>query len=242
MNHKENWEVYLDFLEFVSKDLAEEQVLLNRKIRGVFLWCFAIPAVASATILLFSKVGLLPRSARAWVDWVSLLFPISFSLFTLGSEVIVRIPIRFKKGALAPQLAPALQAGQWRSRVSGQMTKLLHLKKEEWDWVVENFKMDLDSMLQRTRFLTALAGAVFFLVMQGIDSVADEPLVLPKHMPPQAVLLAAGEWAMGGISQYVGLSLFLTLLYLSGAQTHQTLLRYLRSAELARLEGIGSKE
>jgi len=98
---------------------------------------------------------------------------------------------------------------------------------------VASFRTDLANMLQRTKYLTALAGAVFFLILQGIDSLGE-----PESIVRNPMIL----WteASNGISQLMALALFLVLLYLSGSQTYQSLTRYLQSAELVVLEKSAS--
>jgi hypothetical protein len=89
--------------------------------------------------------------------------------------------------------------------------------------------MDLQAMEYRTKYLTALAGAVFFLIMQGIDSLTDGE---GKVTWVKSSVLGWVETSSSDLSQFVGLALFLVLLYLSGSQTYQSLKRYLNCIEL----------
>jgi hypothetical protein len=113
------------------------------------------------------------------------------------------------------------------------MDKTLAASADEWDWIIANFKMDLRSMEYRTKYLTALAGAVFFLLMQGIDSIVDGE---GKSTWVRTATLGWIETSSSDLSQFVGLALFLVLLYLSGSQTYHSLRRYLDCAELVRYQ------
>ena len=50
-------------------------------------------------------------------------------------------------------------------------------RAEDWEWVIASFKVDLALMRYRNKYMTALAGAVFFLIMQGIGEYDYVPLV-----------------------------------------------------------------
>ena len=102
------------------------------------------------------------------------------------------------------------------------MEKELVWPEDDWQWVIANADEDLERMQMRTRHLTALAGAVFFLLMQGIDSLTNENSFTVPAVDPTATTS----------SQWIGLALFLLLLYLSGQQTAQSLRRYLTCARL----------
>ena len=121
--------------------------------------------------LLLIKVGVFPRKARTNLDWLILVFPVLYSLYILSSEVLTGIPSVFKKGGLAGSLKQASQDGEWRERVCDSMVSSLHFSELEWEWIVKSFRIDFENMRHRTKYLTVLAGAVFFLVMQGIDSL-----------------------------------------------------------------------
>ena len=103
----------------------------------------------------------------------------------------------------------------------------------EWRWMTSSFRIDLRRLQNRTRYLTALAGAVFFLIMQGIDSLGgSEPRQLWLNNP----VLDWVQNSASAFSQITGLALFLMLLYLSGNQTYHSLERYLDCAELVLSE------
>src|SRR5690606_14658332 len=103
------------------------------------------------------------------------------------------------------------------------MERELKWGKQEWSWVIMNVEEDLDRLQQRLRHLTALAGAVFFLLMQGIDSLTHDGWI--GDVSP-SLGTNSSEW--------VGLALFLLLLYLSGQQNIQILRRYLGCARLVK--------
>ena len=115
------------------------------------------------------------------------------------------------------------------------MGRAIQAKKGDWAWLIANFKVDLEAMQQRTRYLTALAGAVFFLLMQGIDSIGGSEHEGPVSWSKNP-LMGWIESSSNDVGQLVALALFLVLLYLSGIQTYHSLRRYLHCAELNLLE------
>jgi hypothetical protein len=226
-----NPDLYRELIEFIRMDVQRERHQVNRRMFNVFIWCFVLPAAVSAADLILIKFHILPRSFRAYMDWMMLLFPVSYSLYVLGSEVLAQVPATFKRGGLASALGQSLNQLEWRERVCEAMLRSVPGNAEDWKWLVASFRMDLQAMQHRTRYLTALAGAVFFLLMQGIDTIGgpstDGPTVWNKNP-----LIGWLESSSNDISQLVSLSLFLVLLYLSGSQTYHSLVRYLRCAEL----------
>jgi len=224
-------EAYRVFLDFVGNDVQRERLYSNRRMFSVFLWCFLMPSVVSIAFLLLIKVGVFPRKARVNLDWLILVFPVFYSLYILSSEVLSGIPTIFRRGGLAASLKQAEREGQWRERVCDSLVTSVNLSESEWEWVLTSFRIDLENIRHRTKYLTALAGAVFFLVMQGIDSIGDGAENLWLKNP----LMGWAE-ATNDISQLMALGLFLVLLYLSGSQTYHSLLRYLNCAELASLQ------
>jgi hypothetical protein len=229
MQSRPLFELYKEFIDFVARDIQKERSQVNRKMFSVFLWCFLLPTVSCLTVLILVKLRVLPRNARNHLDWIVLILPVFYSLYILGAEVLMQVPAAFRRGGIATTLGQALKEGEWRGNASESMAKAINASKEEWAWIISSFKMDLLAMENRTRFLTALAGAVFFLLMQGIDSIADGDA---KATWAQTSFMGMVESSAGDLSQYVGLTLFLVLLYLSGNQTFQTLRRYLNCAEL----------
>ncbi|CAK9252006.1 unnamed protein product [Sphagnum jensenii] len=107
----------------------------------------------------------------------------------------------------------------------------LQCTPQEWVWIVESFGIDLDNMRYRAKYLTVLAGAVFFLIFQGIDSISDAPDMNWLRNPAIGWIETSNE-----ISEFAALALFLTLLYLSGSQASQSLQRYLGCAKLVSVQ------
>lgn len=229
MQGKTRFELYQAFVEFIANDLQTERRRINRKMFSVFLWCFLMPVAIIFVILLLVKFRLVPRSFRSYLDWLILVLPVIYSLYVLGSEVLVQVPEAFRKGGLATTLGQAVKEGQWRNSVSDSMERAVTANAEEWSWIIASFKMDLQMMLYRTRYLTALAGAVFFLLTQGIDTIADHE---EKVITMRTSILTWAQNSAYDFSQNIALALFLVLLYLSGSQTYHTLSRYLNCAEL----------
>ena len=200
---------------------------------NVFLWCFFLPTIVTFAVLILIKIRILPLSVRVHLDWLMLISPTGYSLYILGSEVLAQLPYALKKGGSAASLLKSLEDGAWRERVCDSMNKSVAASNaKDWEWIATSFQMDLQAMHDRTKYLTALAGAVFFLLMQGIDSLADTEEAV------RWVKVAPFGWvetsASNNLFQFVGLALFLTLLYLSGIQTYQSLRRYLNCAVLIR--------
>ena len=246
MSTKPREELYRDFIEFVEKDSQRERNLVNRRMVNVFFWCFLLPAFFSASILFLIKMRVIPTYVRSYVDWGVLIFPVIYSLYVLGNELLPKFP-EMRKSGMVRTLAHAQKAGEWREKTSLEMGKFVAASEDEWRWIMLSFKMDLDALEYRNRYLTALAGAVFFLLMQGIDSLADggataaavaaasevggaaNSLLSSPHVHRLAM---RAESSYSDFTQFIGLALFLTLLYLSGNQTYHSLLRYLNCAQL----------
>jgi hypothetical protein len=227
-------ELYQQFIDWVGNDVQRQRQRTNRRMLGVFVWCFFLPVVSAATVLLLIHFQILPRSAKGYADWLILVFPVLYSLYILSSEVLSEMPSVFRRGGIASTLGHASREGEWRRKVCDGLLVAVPANYEEWRWVVTSFRMDLNGIKQRHAHLTALAGAVFFMIMHGIDSLGDsgEPLVAPTTR----VVMGWVEAANNDISQMVGLVLFLMLLYLSGSQTFYSLSRYLNCAELVVID------
>lgn len=226
-------ELYRAFLDFIGAEIQRERHKVNRRMFSVFLWCFLVPAVVTASAMLLAKLHVLPGSARGYAGWLILIFPILYSLYVLSSEVLVEVPNAFRRGGMANTLNFAVRESEWRGRTWQEMRRLLGPTSDEWDFIIFSFRTDLEQLQNRVRYLTALAGAVFYLVMQGLDSMTGtEPSATFIKHP----VLGWMEASDGDSMQYVGLALFLILLYLSGNQTYLSLRRYLVCAELAARE------
>lgn len=228
--HPKAAEAYRAFLEFVGNDVQKERHRTNRRMLSVALWCFVAPAIVSIALLTLIKFGVLPRRARANLDWLMLVFPVLYSLYILSSEVLTGIPTIFRRGGLVGSLKQSEQEGDWRERVCDSIRESLQFNDPQWEWVLASFKIDLENIRHRTKYLTGLAGAVFFLVMQGIDSMGTDSESVWLKNPLQGWAAATND-----ISSLMALALFLVLLYLSGSQTYHALSRYHACAELAWL-------
>src|SRR5262245_35165573 len=108
---------YKAFLDFVAEDLQRERHRANRRMLSVFLWCFLEPALVTGFVLISAKFGLLPKKARANADWLMLVFPVCYSVYILGAEVLTGLPAVFRRGGLANSLNQARVEGAWRERV-----------------------------------------------------------------------------------------------------------------------------
>ncbi len=225
--------VYGKYLEFVHAANTKDQMDVNRRIRSVFVWCFLIPVIVVALVLTLVNRGILPRVFRSYQDWILLVFPVLYSLYFLSSQVLTGIPNAFRKGGFGLTLGQASREADWRIQHCESMEKELGLLPEEWSWVISNVEEDLERLQMRTRHLTALAGAVFFLIMQGIDSLTFDAPTYPAAVP---------DLTGSSSSQWLGLVLFLLLLYLSGQQNVQTIRRFLGCARLVREHAVSSKK
>lgn len=229
ISQKSNLEAYQQFLQFVQKVNQTERTATNRKMKRVFFWCFVIPSVLSIAVLVLVSFQAIPRIAKSYLDWLILFFPVSYSLYFLGTEVLRGVPRVIRGGGLTNVLDQALQEGAWREKVCEQMESEVNVTPAQWSWIRQSFQTDLQRLLDRNRFITILAGAVFFLIMEGIDAISG---------PAEGVAMVRSanfgliELSRTNFSQYVGLSLFLILLYLSGNQSYHLLRRYLDCAEL----------
>jgi hypothetical protein len=216
--------LYRTYLEFVQAANQKDRLDVTRWMRSVFLWCFLVPVLIVALLIVLVNYGVIPRAYRGYLDWVLLFFPVFYSLYFLGSQVLSGVPEAFRRGGFALTLGQAAREADWRFQICAAMDKQMKWSVKEWNWVIANVEEDLDRLQMRVRHLTALAGAVFYLIMQGIDSLTGEPrgaAAVPDLMNP-----ISSEW--------IGLALFLLLLYLSGQQNVQTLRRFLACARLVR--------
>ncbi len=216
-----NESLYPKFLDFVRDDHQKDRALDNRRMLSVFIWCFLAPALVSILTILLINYSILPRSMRSYLDWIVLVFPVFYSIYFLGSQVLSGLPIAFKRGGFAMGLAQTKKESEWRMQLSEKLHKELKLGEKDWNWIIQNLEEDLDRMQVKTRYLTALAGAVFFLLMQGIDSITTDAQIVEV-----ASSSASSEW--------ISLLLFLVLLYMSGQQSYYSLKRYLACAKLTR--------
>ncbi|MBS1961851.1 MAG: hypothetical protein JST04_06530 [Bdellovibrionales bacterium] len=216
--------VYRRYLEFVQTAHQKDRLDVNRRMRSVFVWCFLAPVVAVALVILMVNFGVLPRVFRSYQDWILLVFPVLYSLYFLGSQVLSSVPDAFRKGGFGMTLGQAAREADWRIEVCSAMERELAFNGDDWQWVMANAEEDLERMQMRNRHLTALAGAVFFLIMNGIDSLTND----------SSFTVVAADPTSTTSSEWIGLALFLLLLYLSGQQSVQTLRRFLSCARLVQ--------
>ena len=233
MNVKPRQEIYGEFIDFVRNYNQRERYLVNQKMLSVFFWCFFLPALVSATLFLLVTYKVLPYSVKTHLDLVILVFPVLYSLYFLGSEVLADAPAAFKRGGIATTLGQSLKESIWRDDVCQGLGKSVHAQTGDWEWIAASFRMDLKRLQYRNGYLTILAGAVFFLIMQGIDYLTDDANKVTLVKEP---LIGWVEMSNNNFTQFIGLALFLVLLYLSGTQTRDRLQRYQDCAELMILQ------
>lgn len=232
---KNKMDLYTAFLKFIQEDSQKDRMQVHQQMFSTLLWCFLIPVVFSALILFMVKMGFFPQRAKAWSDVALLIFPLLYSAYFLGSQVLVDVPHLFRSGGLSMSLRQTLKEGKWRTDTTSRMSKSVQATAAEWEWMAENFKMDLRILLGRTRFLIALGGTLFFLLSQSFEFV-DHSATLNASLsglPVGAELFVRlFRYFSIEISAVVSLVLFLILLYLTGTQLYHSLHRYLDCAEL----------
>jgi hypothetical protein len=232
-------EAYREFIDYVRLDIQRERLAANRRMLGVFLWCFILPAIVAISVLVMVKLGFLPKRLSRYMDWLIVIFPVAYGLYMLSADALREIPIMFRRGGIAATLSRALQEERWRARVCGEMKakffdpKSVEKRVPSWRWLVESFEIDLKNVQNRTRYLTALAGAVFFLIFQGIDAF-DSPHAEPRWSTSS--IMGWFEASSSSFTQFFALGIFLMLLYVSGNQIYHSLERYLQCARLVQKE------
>lgn len=237
-------ELYREFVDYIRLDIQRERLAANRRMLGVFLWCFIIPAVVAASVLVMVKLGFLPRRLSRYMDWLIVIFPVIYGLYMLSSDALRELPVMIRKGGISATLSRALDEERWRSRVCREMrAQFFDSKAPEklsmgWAWIIHNFEIDLENLQNRTRYLTALAGAVFFLIFQGIDAF-DSPHAEPRWSTSS--IMGWFEASSSSFTQFFALGIFLMLLYVSGHQVYLSLARYLHCAKLVEKDGAGTK-
>lgn len=236
-------QLYDQFLDFVARDVQEERSRAHRRIFSAIAWCLLLPIATTFVIALFTRLGWFPRSAKGLADSTLLIFPVLYGIWVLGSEA--RRAHRAarnhggRRGAFLA-LGPAREDARWRERVSAQLSATVGRRPSTLVWLSRQFQLDLERLRQRSRYLTALAGAVFFLIMQGIDWIEPDPAARPIfHGGPgslSGLMTSTGEATGDPYFQFIGLAFFLLLLYLSGVQAHQSFSRYGECLDLLRLD------
>ena len=114
---------YRSYLEFVQSVHQKDRLDVNRRMRSVFLWCFLAPVVTVALVIVLVNYRVLPRVFRSYQDWILLIFPVLYSLYFLGSQVLSGIPEAFRRGGFGVTLgqgfllARPAGADAWRAPV-----------------------------------------------------------------------------------------------------------------------------
>lgn len=211
---------YVEFMKFIQAHNNRDRLIVSRKLFSFVLWCFIAPALVSVLIIVLSNSGVIPKSSRAYLDGVMLVFPVLYSLYFVGVQLLSGVPKVYREGGFAQSLGQALTEYSWRVSVLKEFKPTPAWSKTDWSWVIQNLEIDIHRLETRAKYLTGLAGSVFFLIMQGIDALT---------MDAQSFALADS-----GPAQWVGLALFLTLFYISSLHTPQNLQRYLSAARLMR--------
>lgn len=227
-----NQSFYQRFLAFVRQSADRERRAVNRRLFSVLLWCFLLPTAVLILFLLLIEFDFISWRYRGYADWVLLIFPVVYSLYFLSSEVLRDVPSAFRRGPVASVLAQAERDGRWRDEICRELDEKFGGDVEQWRWISQSFSKDLNNLKYRARYLTALAGAVFYLLMQGLDFVGGEPV---DHQPVKWIKDPNFGWvelSSQDFTSFIGLGLFLVLLYLSAIQTYQSLKKYLDCAEL----------
>lgn len=230
MQGKSRLELYRELIAFIEKEAQQERLRVNRRMFSVFVWCFIVPTVVAILFTTGIRMNLIETRWRPIVEWLILVFPVSYSIYYLGSEVLTEVPHIFRRGGMSATLNNTLKEGEWRYRTSEAMKRAVGGTAHDWSWMATNFRQDLKAMRDRARYLTALAGAVFFLILEGIDFLGTDT-VPPQKLTPWFVMSWL-ETAGSQLSQLVALALFLVLLYLAASQTAHALERYLNCADL----------
>ncbi|MBI3534071.1 MAG: hypothetical protein HY072_01105 [Deltaproteobacteria bacterium] len=221
-------ELYETFLDFVRQEIQKERSTVNKKMLSVLLWCFVFPALLSIIIVILTNLRILPFYTRHYLDWILLAFPVFYALYFLNSEVLKDLPSLFKKGGMTTTLNQALKDTKWREHVCDELEKKIKLNDEELGQIASHFKIDLDNLYSRIRFITVLAGAVFFLILKGLDLFfdTDSKNIIQNNSH------FINKPSNYDFSELIVLGLFLIIFYLSGNQTYRSLLRFLQCTEL----------
>ncbi len=235
---KTRYEKYENFLNFVQQINRKEARVVNRQMLHVFFWCFLLPVLITLIVLILVQFGLLPYFFRAYLDWVILIFPVFYAFYFLGAEVLGDLPLFLRRGGASMVLRQSLKESKWRKDTFDDLHGKLNFTTDDWLWVIHSFEIDLRRMRERIRFLTGLAGAVFYLLMQGLDSLSGD-----SGAPVSWIRDGNRKWvevASYDIGQFMGLGLFLLLLYLSGMQAARNLERYKDCVDLLIIKDIKS--
>ena len=241
MEKKPRIEMYADFLSFVEQKSKREQSVVNHRLFNVLFWCFILPICLSVLFLLAVRVGLLPHRVKGYLDWLILLFPIGFALFTLVSEAYVDFPLMFRRGGMVTPLREVLKNYEWREMTIQELEKRIVVSPRDWHWIAVNFEIDLKRLEFKAKYLTVLGGALFFLLFQGLDildALTGESGAQVVWTP--TILGTWLQWFFNQVMQIVSLLLFLGIFYLSGRQLQHLLERFLHCAQLLSGQDLDS--
>ena len=75
-------------------------------------------------------------------------------------------------------LGAAVAEGEWRQRVCEGMNKAVDGSPDDWRFIITSFEADLRRLQYRNRYITALAGAVFFLCSPWSNFVQGQVLTV----------------------------------------------------------------
>lgn len=233
-------DIYQEFIEYVRVDIQKERKAVNRRMFHVFFWCFVMPALTSLMLVFMAKFNLAPKRITHYLDWLIVVFPIAYAVYLLSFDVLREAPGAIRRGGIAATLSRAIEEERWRARVCGDFRKKFFQTSRDdrsmaWRWLIENYQIDLQNLQNRNQYLTALAGAVFFLLFQGIDALDPS-----RGQPAWSTSSIMGffENSSSNLVQFVGLGVFLVLFYISGNQVYLSLVRYLQCAKLVAREFI----
>jgi len=228
LTSRERVELYEKFLEYVSNDLQKQRRVLHRRMFILLGWCFVAPALFTLALLLLVKFHILPAPYRAFTEWGVIGFPVLYTLYVLGDEVVREAPSLLKKGGLSNTLMTNLREAQWREQMIESMKRDFFRSPLDWSWLMKNFEVDLDRFKARHHFLTILSSAVFGLINYGIGRLSEPEDVTFVQHPTMGLIQFSTDW-----SQTIVVVLFLVLFYLSGMQTYRSLHRYFECLEVA---------
>lgn len=234
MTTKNRAEIYADFLKFIQDDSQKDRMQVHQQMFSTLLWCFLVPVSFSIVLIFFIRFGMISHRWKTWADISLLAFPLIYSLYYLGSQVLVDVPLLFRKGGLSMSLRQIAKEGHWRHQTTQKLSQMVKAQPKDWEWIVTHFKMDLRILLQRTRFLILLGGVLFYILSQSFDIVDHTPSVVTYSALPVGadIFLKLIHYISSEFSAVIALVLFLTLLYLTGTQLYHSLHRYLDCAEL----------
>tara|TARA_Y100000590_G_scaffold467963_1_gene648785 strand:+ start:961 stop:1665 length:705 start_codon:yes stop_codon:yes gene_type:complete len=230
VREKKEVKIYSEFLKFVAQDIQIERGILKRRMFSVFLWCFVLPALSYLFVVLSIRLGWLSLRWLFVSDWLLLGFPLVYSLYFLGSEVLWGMRLVVKQGGVNATLKDLEQDTYWRVDTSEKMSIQITAEKDLWKTIYFNFKKDLERMRYRSKYLTVFSAAIFFLIMKGIDVLEPESPV-NTQWNAQSFLLWIDQMG-GSLNQVVAVFFFLVLLFLSSSEMIHRLEKYLDCAEL----------